>query len=185
MKKVVLLGDSIRLDGYGKSVENALAGEYEVWQPADNCRYAKYTLRQLHDWESELMGADTVHWNNGIWDVCSCIDGDPVTPIEHYTEEIARIAKFLQRHAKTVIFATTTPVRKTNPTITNERIEAYNKAAVQRLQQMGVVINDLYSAVCADIPRYICEDNVHLTQEGIDLCAAQVENVIRRQAERL
>ena len=97
MKKVVLLGDSIRLDGYGNHVEKALAGEFSVWQPADNCRYAKYTLRQLHDWEDELADTQVVHWNNGIWDVCSCIDGDPVTPLEHYAEEIVRIARFLKK----------------------------------------------------------------------------------------
>ncbi len=42
MKKVVLLGDSIRLLGYGETVARELAGEYEIWH---NCRYAKYTMR--------------------------------------------------------------------------------------------------------------------------------------------
>ena len=47
MKKVVLLGDSIRLIGYGKKVEEMLRPEYEVWQPEDNCRFAKYGLNTI------------------------------------------------------------------------------------------------------------------------------------------
>ena len=41
MKKVVLLGDSIRLWGYGTKVPDMLKGEYEVCQPEDNCRFTK------------------------------------------------------------------------------------------------------------------------------------------------
>ena len=47
MKKVVLLGDSIRLWGYGTKVPEMLGEDYEVWQPEDNCRFVKYTLRGL------------------------------------------------------------------------------------------------------------------------------------------
>ncbi len=49
MKKVVLLGDSIRLWGYGTKVPELLGKDYEVWQPEDNCRFVKYTLRGLFD----------------------------------------------------------------------------------------------------------------------------------------
>ena len=38
MKKVVLLGDSIRQIGYGKKVAALLEPDYTVWQPDDNCR---------------------------------------------------------------------------------------------------------------------------------------------------
>ena len=41
MKKVVLLGDSIRLIGYGTKVPEMLGPEYTVWQPSDNGRYAQ------------------------------------------------------------------------------------------------------------------------------------------------
>lgn len=50
-KKVVLLGDSIRQIGYGKKVEELLKPDYEVWQPEDNCRFAKYTLRLIFDFQ--------------------------------------------------------------------------------------------------------------------------------------
>ena len=38
--KVTLLGDSIRLIGYGKEVEKLLGDEFEVFQPEDNCRFS-------------------------------------------------------------------------------------------------------------------------------------------------
>ena len=39
MKKVVLLGDSIRLIGYGKKVPEMLGDNYTVFQSEDNCRF--------------------------------------------------------------------------------------------------------------------------------------------------
>ena len=49
MKKVMLLGDSIRLS-YQPAVQQKLAGAAEVWGPADNCRFAKYTLWETAAW---------------------------------------------------------------------------------------------------------------------------------------
>ena len=40
MKKAVLIGDSIRMIGYGAPVAERLGDEFEVWQPDDNCRFA-------------------------------------------------------------------------------------------------------------------------------------------------
>ena len=67
MKKLVLLGDSIRLIGYGTRLAEIMSDEYEVWQPEDNCRWADYTYRMLSDKAAEIEGADLVHWNNGHW----------------------------------------------------------------------------------------------------------------------
>lgn len=47
--KVTLIGDSIRMIGYGKLVPELLGDEYEVYQPNENGRFAKYTLRGLFD----------------------------------------------------------------------------------------------------------------------------------------
>ena len=48
MKKLVLLGDSIRLFGYGTVIQELLP-EYEIYQPEENCRFAKYLLRLLFE----------------------------------------------------------------------------------------------------------------------------------------
>ena len=43
MKKVVLIGDSIR-KGYQPKVQEKLNGEVEVWGPQDNCRHSLWAL---------------------------------------------------------------------------------------------------------------------------------------------
>ena len=55
MKKVVLLGDSIRLIGYGTKLPEITQGEFEIWQPDDNSRFVQYILRQIFDYSSPKM----------------------------------------------------------------------------------------------------------------------------------
>ena len=183
MKKVVLLGDSIRMIGYGKRVEEALRDEFEVWQPDDNCRFAKYTLRGLWDWQDDIRGADISHWNNGLWDICRLYGDGLFTPLEVYVDEMVRVGKLLLQRAPKVIFATTTPVRADHPHNRNEDIAEANALLVPKLREIGVIINDLHVSVSADIERYIrADDKIHLSEEGIALCAAQVEAAIRDAA---
>ena len=185
MKKVVLIGDSIRMIGYGAPVAERLSPEYEVWQPDDNCRFAQYTLRGLWDWKDYISGADVIHWNNGLWDICQLFGDGEFTPVDQYVATMLRIARMLKERAGKVIFATTTPVRPENPRNNNERIEAYNRVLVPKLLEMGIVINDLYTPLSRDVYKYICEDNIHLSDDGIRLCADMVEAIIRREAEGL
>ena len=185
MKKVVLIGDSIRMIGYGNPVAERLSDAFEVWQPDDNCRFAKYTLRGLWDWQDGIRGADIIHWNNGLWDVCSLFGDGEFTPVEEYVEIMLRLARLFLQRAKTVIFATTTPVRPENPHNKNETIEAYNAALVPKLRELGVVINDLYTPLSEDVYKFISDDLIHLSEDGIALAADMVEAVIRSEAEKL
>ena len=185
MKKVVLLGDSIRKFGYGTKVPALLGDDYSVWQSDDNGRFAMYTLRMLFDHRDNL-DCDIVHWNNGLWDECNLFGEGSFTPIDMYVETMKRIAGILQQHAKKVIFATITPVTPQNPYNHNETIEYFNSTIVPVLSDMGVIINDLYSLCAADIDKYIRkDDNIHLSDAGIDVCAAQVADVIRKAAADL
>lgn len=185
MKKIVLIGDSIRQIGYGTPVSNRLSNEYEIWQPVDNCRFAKYTLRGLWDWQEGIKGADIIHWNNGLWDVCELFGDGAFTPIDEYVDIMLRLARLLKQRAATVIFATTTPVRPENPHNKNSVIEAYNNALVPKLMEMGVVINDLYTPLSNDVYRYISDDLIHLSEDGISLATDMVEAVIRKETEKL
>jgi hypothetical protein len=180
MKKVVLLGDSIRLIGYGKRTEELLGEEYSVWQPSDNCRFASYTLRMLFDYQNEIKDADVIHWNNGLWDCTDCMGDGAFTDEEVYVATMCRIAKHLLTITPKVIFATTTPTRAENPYTSTEKVMRYNEILVPRLKEMGVKINDLFSTVAQDIPRFIREDDlIHLTDEAIEVCARQVADAIR------
>ena len=181
MKKVVLLGDSIRLIGYGTRVPDVLGEKYYVWQPKDNCRFAQYMLLGMAvSWKDYWQDADVIHFNAGLWDNCDRFGDGPFTPIDAYTETILRIARIFIENGKKVIFATTTPVDPRHADPRPERIIAYNEAVVPKLREMGVEINDLYTTVRQDIERNICEDRTHLSQKGIELCASQTADAIRR-----
>ena len=183
MKKVVLLGDSIRAIGYGKVIPDRLSGEFEVWQPSENCRFAKYTLRGLWDWKDGIEGADIIHWNNGLWDTQDLLGDGSFTPPDIYVSTMKRLAGVLLKRSKKVIFATTTPSARENPINKIETIKKFNDLVVPELEAMGVIINDLYTTVYEHLDEYICEDMLHLSQAGIEACAAQVADAIRKAAE--
>lgn len=180
MKKVTLLGDSIRFIGYGNRVQQLLKEDFEVFQPNENCRFSKYTLwGVISGWAAGIQGSDVIHWNNGLWDALDQGEGVFSSP-EEYVATMLRIAKILKKKSKVVIFATTTPVREEYKYLTNERINQYNKLIVPKLLEMGIIINDLHAVVYPHIQDYIREDdNIHLTEQGIEACANQVAGVIR------
>ena len=90
-KKIALLGDSIRMIGYGTKVPEMLGEDYEVFQPEDNCRFAKYTLRMLFDYKDHLKDCEVIHWNNGLWDVSDLFgDGKLFSTDEEYVENMLR-----------------------------------------------------------------------------------------------
>ena len=182
MKKIVLLGDSIRLS-YGSRVRELLGPDYTVWGPDDNCRFASYTLRMLYDYREQIAGADVIHFNCGLWDMCDLFGDGPFTPMEVYVEEMVRIAKILKSYAPTVIFATTTTPSPKMWGHDIERVRAYNAAAVSALEPMGVLINDLFTPVAEDIEHMISEDHLHASPYGVEVLANRVANLIRKTAE--
>ncbi len=183
MKKVILLGDSIRLMGYGARTAELLGEGYTVWQPEDNCRFASYTLRMLYDFREQLKGADVIHFNCGLWDVCDLFGDGAFTPLEDYLRTMARIAAVLKTYAPTVIFATTTTPSPEMWGHDINRLKAYNAAAAATLEPMGVLVNDLFTPVASDVEHMICEDHLHLSEHGIEVCAQQVAACIRAATE--
>ena len=181
MKKVTLLGDSIRQIGYGTKVPEMLGEGYEVFQPEDNCRFVKYTLRMLFDFKAQIEGSDVIHWNNGLWDTCTNLydDGKPFSNEEEYVENMLRVAKELKKLGKRVIFATTTPVHYEFHFNDNSLIQRYNALVVPKLRELGIEINDLHSLVMQDLYKYIGADQIHLSEEGIAVCAEQVVKAIK------
>ena len=134
-----------------------------------------------------MEGTRIVHWNNGHWDLSNLFgDGNYFTPEEEYVDNMLRIADILLSKYDKVIFATTTPVTERNVYNKNEVVEKYNALIVPLLEKKGVIINDLYTPLSKDIDRYISqEDDIHLSEEGIKVCAKQVADIIRSVAQTL
>lgn len=182
--KITLLGDSIRMQ-YAPRVAELLGTDFEVFSPKENGRFAKYTLRGLFDWRKDMRDSRIAHWNNGHWDINDLFGDGIFTSEEEYVANMLRIADLLQKSHDVVIFATTTPVREENPYNSNSVIRRYNDLIVPLLRERGVLINDLHTLLKDDINRYICEDLIHLTEEGLTLCAQRVTEIIRAEAEML
>ena len=181
MKKIILLGDSIRLS-YQNRVRELLGPDFAVWGPDDNCRFASYTLRMLYDYREQLMGADLIHFNCGLWDMCDLFGDGPFTPIEVYAEQMVRIAKILKTYAPVVIFAATTPPSPKMWGHDMERVRAYNAAAAAALEPLGILFDDLFTPVAEDIDRMISEDLLHASPYGVEILADRVADCIKKNA---
>lgn len=178
MKKIALFGDSIRMN-YAPEVIKLLGEDYEVINPEDNGRFSTNLLRMVFDMSGELDGCDVIHFNSGEWDVSDVVGDGVFTPIDTYVQTNVRIAKFLKTKAKTVIFATSTPVT-THPQNDNADIQRYNAAVVPELEKIGIVIDDLWTPVNAEREMNIrSDDGIHLTDKGIGLCGKIVADMIK------
>jgi Lysophospholipase L1 and related esterases len=188
LKKVILLGDSIRQYYQEEAIKN-LGSEYTVWQPGENCRFARFTLNSLRFWLPECPNPDIIHWNNGLWDTAQIYEEDgSFTPIEEYISDMKKILRELKKTGAKVIFATITPVnpkKELDPKSknVNSRIAEYNRRITEVMKVEGVPVNDLYSLVYPNIESYICEDYVHLTQAGKEACGKAVADAIKHVSE--
>ena len=167
MKNALLIGDSIRM-GYDKAVKNTLKGKANVYYPEENCRFASYVLRYIHEYKNILGDnhVDVLHWNTGLWDCLRLFGEEPHTPVDVYAYYIDRICIRIQKlfPDAQVIFATSTSVQSEfmSPNFMryNEEIEAYNAAAIKVVSKYGFRVNDLY-AISVDLPAEAHSDAVH------------------------
>ena len=183
--KVLLLGDSIQMS-YQPHVATLLSGKALVVGPADNCQYSLFTLSSLDRWVGALGKPDVVHWNNGIHDCGHNPARSPVQiPIEMYRANLELILKRLRALTPRVIWATITPVHPNRPfrdtgwSWRNEEIDQYNEVARALMASNGVPINDLHALVWGNIPEFLSEDQLHLSEAGQKACAhAVTESVL-------
>ncbi len=185
MKNILLIGDSIR-KGYDKSVKSSLEGKANVYFPEDNCRFASYLLRYIHEYKSLLKDDkfDIVHWNAGLWDCLRLCEEDPHTPIDIYGYYIERICVRMKKcyPGAKFVFATSTGVQSEKMQKYciryNEEIEKYNEVAVEIVKKHGFIVNDLY-AVSKNLPEEAHSDSVHYyTPMGTEAFTNQVLSCI-------
>ncbi len=189
MKKVLLLGDSIRM-GYDEYVRELLRGKAEVYFDEDNGRFAAYTLWQANQMFRLHGPFDVVHWNNGYWDMnVEAPMTEAMHPVDEYVHFLRRILHFCRDNGAQVIFAATTPILESgaakdvtgvNASIqyNDQWVQTYNNAARRLMEEENVPVNDLY-ALCREDPRcYKCADLLHLTEEGYLACAKQAVRCI-------
>ncbi|MFA6285914.1 MAG: GDSL-type esterase/lipase family protein [Opitutaceae bacterium] len=190
MKKIVLLGDSIRLSYEGR-VKERLAARATVWSPAENCGHSVNHVFNLRDWYV-LTDADVIHFNFGLWDCRRLRRGldDTLVPVEVFARNLARIIETIRAQTRaTPVWGTITPMIEalyngrnpgaSDPWRQTGDIERYNEAAMAVARQHGVAVNDLYALVKArGEGAMINEDGLHYTADGARILGDQVADVI-------
>lgn len=188
MKKILLLGDSIRM-GYDKYVKLAFKDKADVIYPQENCRSSAYVLRSIFFWKEWLKldeSMDVIHWNAGLWDGLRLLDGKPLIAFEQYKENIDRICFHLNKwfpKAK-MIFATSTPVQEElfgECKRLNKDTEMYNEAACEIVKRYGGNINDLYTLMNNCPISYHSDQTHYYTKEGTEVLTNAVVNSICTQ----
>lgn len=187
MHEVLLLGDSMRM-AYQAKVVAELGSDFNVSAPAENCRFAAYTLNSLRFWLNEYPNPEIIHWNNGLWDTAILYHEDGCfTSLPDYIDTLAKILRVLKSTGAKVIFASSTPVDPRKELITtamppchhNIDIERYNEHALKLMRNKGIEVDDLWSVVYPHIGEYICDDLIHPTETGKEVLGRVVANVIR------
>lgn len=186
MKKVLLLGDSIR-QGYEKYVSMAFEDTAQVFSPKDCGRFAAYTLRYIGVWKAQLKcgDVDLVHWNAGLWDCLRLADGLTQTDLPVYRDYLHRICNGLDRLFPNAVkvFATSTAVQEHLYGVLkryNRDIETYNAAALEVVREHGARINDLYEVTRNAPPEYYSDSTHFNTKEGTRLVTEPVISCIEQ-----
>jgi len=182
MKKIVLIGDSIRMS-YAASVRERLSGRAEVVYPDANCGNSMLVRENLHQWAIASQ-PDIVHFNCGIHDL-GWMPGErvPRFTVSAYVRNLRLIVERLRRETSaSIIFATTTPFLKPlDSNVPLEKckpaaiVERYNTAAVRMMDRLGVPVNDLHKAVMdAGVLECMGEDRLHMSRRGVGVLASAI-----------
>ena len=183
LPRVLIVGDSISI-GYTTRVRRLLEGVANIHRPATNCRWSAFGNEHIEEWVGDSKW-DVIHFNFGLWDWYGWAQEKKATP-ESYAKNLEGIVEKLK--AKTdaeLVFAVTTPPcvgpeKKVRIVVSEARAQEFNDAARVVMEKHGVRINNLYDAVLKERERYQKgPEDVHYTDEGRDILAAQVAATIR------
>ena len=185
MKRVILIGDSIRM-AYAATVQQELADVAEVLSYDANGGTSRNVLLNLQEWVLSKQ-ADLVHVNCGLHDIKKPLDTDVFeVPIEEYENNVRSILQQIKDTGAKVIWATITPVNgQWHHAVKGfDRWEAdvdtYNAAALTVARELDIPVNDLFAVVTqAGANEMLTSDGVHFKPEGSELLGKAVAQRIR------
>jgi len=177
LPRVLIIGDSIT-KGYYPGVEKRLAGKAYVARLSTSAFLSDPMLLQQIAMVLDSMKFDVIHFNNGL-------HGGQHGEDEYrkaFPEFLATIHQGAP--AAKLIWATTTPLKEDQSAkpgemrLTNERIAARNKIALEFLKPEGIPVDDLHTLMDGH-PEYHT-DNYHYNAQGISIQAKQVTAQIEK-----
>jgi len=179
MRKVVLLGDSIRM-GYQPLVTQKLAGKADVWGPGENGRHSLWELDHFQPWVAEQQ-PDVLHVNFGIHDAVIMEDGQFQILPDQYRLCLRRFIKLAKDLGTTMIWATTTPRYTPSQEVPPaqwpkmKEIDDYNAAALEIVKSEALPINDLHQVIIDNgYAKCLSDDGCHMSDFGNDVLSDAV-----------
>ena len=95
MKRVILIGDSIRM-GYQDTVREELASVAEVWTPEQNGGTTQNVLEHLNEWAVATQ-PDVVHVNCGLHDLRKEFGAaESAVPLKDYEMNVQSIVRLVR-----------------------------------------------------------------------------------------
>lgn len=184
VKKVVLIGDSIRI-GYQSFVTEDLKNLASVYGPEQNGGTSENILKNIDRWiPSENL--DVIHLNCGLHDIKVEKDTDiNQIPLEDYIRNLKEIFKNLKKKSKVVIWATSTIIDENSHNKIKpfyrffDDLEKYNQASILVAKEFNIPVNNLYE-FSENIKNLLTDDGVHFTEEGYKLLGEKVSSFIKK-----
>jgi len=187
MKKIVLIGDSIRM-GYQSTVFEQLAGAAEFFSPEDNGGDSRNVLAHLDEWATSLQ-PDIVHLNCGLHDLkreFATLEQTQV-PLEEYRQNLETIFRRITETGATLIWATITPVMYERHhelkgfDRREEDVDAYNAVALEVARQFNLPVDDLNAVVMQTGREKLMGegDGVHFFPDGYQVLGTAVADFLR------
>jgi len=186
MKKIALIGDSIRM-GYQATVIELLASTAKVVSPDSNGGDSRNVLANLDEWVIDLK-PDIIHLNCGLHDIKREFATPEQTqvPLEEYRHNLETIFRRITATGAVLIWGTTTPVHYERHHAVKgfdrreEDVTAFNRAAREVACQFDLPVDDLYAAVMqAGRDEMVGFDGVHFEQQGYQMLGTRVAEFIR------
>ena len=178
LPRVLLLGDSISIS-YTVAVRRLLTGVAAVHRAPGNCRSTRHSLADL----DRYLGDGTwrvIHCNWGLHDIAQVeAAGVQQVGIEEYERNLKALFDRLAATGAALIWATTTPVQEGTSSRSPADVVRYNGAAARIVAARGIAVDDLYALALPRMTELQPPRNVHFTEAGAEVLAAQVARSIR------
>jgi len=175
LPRVLLIGDSISI-GYTLPTRALLKGKANVHRPPTNCSSTGNGLAHLKSWLGEKKW-DVIHFNFGLHDAKLPPEGVRHAPPDVYEKNLRELVKLMKATGAKLIFATTTPVPNggnLSPTRRFGNVDQYNAGAKKVMEENGVAIDDLNTAIAPLVANLQLPNDVHFSAAGSELLAKHV-----------
>lgn len=184
LPNVLIIGDSISLY-YTDPVRRLLAGHADVYRTPMGPGKAQTLFASLDDFLKQYHW-DIIHFNTGLHDFARKQGTEE--ELAEYRKNLEIILGKLKATGAKLIWASTTPVPQTVPAnISSDAVaQKYNAVAKALMDENGIPIDDLHTAILPDHSKYwLAPNNIHFNEEGSAFLGREVANAIFAELGKL